>query len=243
MSFGEKLRKLREERGLSQEDLAEIINKLCTSQLKRNTISNYERGKSFPDYEKLATLVKIFNTTSDNLLDIQSSDTASNPLQKDSTSVTNTEMVEGFSENEPNGSFSKSFREYSQLQHEIKYISVKEHYTYAKNYTQSSYIDSLPSLTLPYEKGHFLRAFQIPSTTEHLFINVIIKYGDILIGEKAQNSELKENVLFYITIWRSHGIKVMRKFELKQLIHLPEVEEIWIPRAVITYDEQYVHHS
>lgn len=243
MPFGEKLRKLREERGLSQAELAEIINKRCSSQLKRNTISNYERGKSFPDYEKLATLVKIFDTTSDILLDIPSDNITSSARQIDSTIATNANMVEGYSENEPSGSFSKSIREYSQLPHEIKYISVKEHYSYAENYNNRDYIDSLPELILPYNKGHELRAFQIPSTTEHLFINVRIKYGDILIGEKAENSDLNENALFYITIWRNHGVKVMRKFELKQLVNIPDIQEIWVPKAVLTYDEHYTHNA
>lgn len=241
MPFGDKLRKLREEQGLSQAELAEAINRLCTSQLKRNTISNYERGKSFPDYEKLATLVKIFDTTSDILLDIPKRNTKSNPGQKDSSSETNTEMVEGDSENEPFGTFSESLKEFSLLVHKIKYISVKENYSYAKNYNCRDYIKALPTLSLPYEKGHQLRAFQIPSNTEYLFVNVIIKYGDILIGERAENKDLKENVLYYITVWRNSGVKIMRKFELKQLVNITDIEEIWIPKAVITYDEHYSH--
>lgn len=47
MAFGEKLFKLRKEKGLSQEDLAEKLN------TSRQAISKWENGQGFPETEKL----------------------------------------------------------------------------------------------------------------------------------------------------------------------------------------------
>ena len=63
MTFGEKLKDLREKKNLSQSKLAEIIG------VDRRTIINYEVGKSFPrnmnNYRKLADW---FGVTTDFLL-------------------------------------------------------------------------------------------------------------------------------------------------------------------------------
>nr|WP_210729472.1 helix-turn-helix transcriptional regulator [Streptococcus ovuberis] len=54
--------KLRKERGLSQEDLAE---KLYVS---RQTISNWERGKTYPDINSLLLMATYFDVSLDNLI-------------------------------------------------------------------------------------------------------------------------------------------------------------------------------
>ena len=51
MTFGEKLFKLRKERGLSQEALAEQVN------TTRQAISKWENNQGFPETEKLCCLV------------------------------------------------------------------------------------------------------------------------------------------------------------------------------------------
>lgn len=60
--FAERLKELRNKKGISQEDLAELLN------VSRQSISKYEQGLSMPDYEKLALLVKYFETSFDYLL-------------------------------------------------------------------------------------------------------------------------------------------------------------------------------
>jgi len=57
-----RLRQLREEKRLSQTDLAKEIH------ISNTTLSDYERGKSAPDYEKLKILAKYYNTTVDYLI-------------------------------------------------------------------------------------------------------------------------------------------------------------------------------
>ena len=62
MNFGEKLFKLRKEKGWSQEALAEKVN------TTRQAISKWENGQGFPETEKLMMLGNIFEVSIDYLL-------------------------------------------------------------------------------------------------------------------------------------------------------------------------------
>jgi transcriptional regulator with XRE-family HTH domain len=63
MSFKEKFKNLRKEKGLSQVELAE---KLGTTQ---KVVSDYERGRTSPPKERLPLIAKFFGITIDELLD------------------------------------------------------------------------------------------------------------------------------------------------------------------------------
>ena len=58
-SFGRILKSLREERGISQQELAGILN------VKRSTIGNYEQGTRSPDMETLEVIADYFNVDMD----------------------------------------------------------------------------------------------------------------------------------------------------------------------------------
>lgn len=62
MEFNEKLRKLRKEKGLSQEELADIIG------VSRQALSKWESGSSYPEMEKLIALSGLFGVTIDSLV-------------------------------------------------------------------------------------------------------------------------------------------------------------------------------
>lgn len=62
MNFGEKILKLRKEKGLSQEALAEQIG------TTRQAISKWENNQGFPETEKLLQLSNIFEVSTDFLL-------------------------------------------------------------------------------------------------------------------------------------------------------------------------------
>lgn len=62
MEFGEKLFKLRKEKGFSQETLAEKLN------TSRQAISKWENGQGFPETEKLLMIGNIFEVSIDYLL-------------------------------------------------------------------------------------------------------------------------------------------------------------------------------
>lgn len=62
MKFYDKLQKLRKEKGLSQEDLAEMLN------VSRQSVSKWESGTTYPETDKLITISEIFGVTLDSLL-------------------------------------------------------------------------------------------------------------------------------------------------------------------------------
>lgn len=72
---------LRKKAGLKQSDLAEKLS------VKPNTISNYEKGVSQPDYVVISKLMDLFEVTSDQLLfsDLSSNDTSRNLKREEVT--------------------------------------------------------------------------------------------------------------------------------------------------------------
>lgn len=62
MDFGQKLKEIRKEQGLSQEQLAEKIG------VSRQAITKWETGKGMPDIENMMILAEIFKTTIDELV-------------------------------------------------------------------------------------------------------------------------------------------------------------------------------
>lgn len=62
MDFGERLRQLRKEKGISQEKLAEKMN------VSRQAISKWERGATMLDIENIVQLSKLFQVPVDSLL-------------------------------------------------------------------------------------------------------------------------------------------------------------------------------
>ena len=62
MSLGERLTKLRKEKGLSQEEVAEKLD------VTRQTVSKWETDTSTPDFDKIIPLCSLYNITTDELL-------------------------------------------------------------------------------------------------------------------------------------------------------------------------------
>jgi transcriptional regulator with XRE-family HTH domain len=62
MSFGKRLKKLRLKKGLTQAELAKMLN------IGESTISFYEAGKREPDYEMLNRFADLFNVSVDYML-------------------------------------------------------------------------------------------------------------------------------------------------------------------------------
>ena len=65
MSLGEKLKALRTAKKMSQKELAERIG------IAKSVISFYESGDRFPSYDVLIKIARIFNVTTDYLLDVE----------------------------------------------------------------------------------------------------------------------------------------------------------------------------
>ena len=75
MDFNEKLQKLRKQKGLTQEELAEILF------VSRTAVSKWESGRGYPSIESLKAISKFYGVTVDELL---SGDELLSIAQKDS---------------------------------------------------------------------------------------------------------------------------------------------------------------
>lgn len=62
MNIGDMILKLRKEKGLSQEEVAEKLN------VTRQTVSKWETGESKPDFDKIIPLCDLFSITTEELL-------------------------------------------------------------------------------------------------------------------------------------------------------------------------------
>ena len=62
MKFGENLQKLRKERGISQEQLAEQLG------VTRQSVSKWESGASYPEMDKIVAICNIFHCDTDVLI-------------------------------------------------------------------------------------------------------------------------------------------------------------------------------
>lgn len=62
MNLSEKIRRLRKKRGISQEQLAQLL------EVSRQSVSRWEAGQTLPELEKVVLLSEVFDVTTDYLL-------------------------------------------------------------------------------------------------------------------------------------------------------------------------------
>ncbi|WP_042147395.1 helix-turn-helix domain-containing protein [Paucisalibacillus sp. EB02] len=86
MTFGEKLYKLRKEKGISQEALAEKLN------TSRQAISKWENGQGYPETEKLLMIGNVFGVSMDYLL----KNSTEHNIDKEAGYYVSKEMAEGY---------------------------------------------------------------------------------------------------------------------------------------------------
>lgn len=81
MTFGEKLRELRLERGYSQEQLGKMLGR------GRSSISMYESDQREPDFETLEAIADIFNVDMDTLANSKASEKASYYMEPETAAL------------------------------------------------------------------------------------------------------------------------------------------------------------
>ena len=81
MTFQERLHQLRRQRGLSQENLAEVIG------VTRQAVQKWESGASRPDMDNLVALSRYFETTLDYLITGEEAPSASSALPAQSQTI------------------------------------------------------------------------------------------------------------------------------------------------------------
>lgn len=90
MKFNEKLLAIRKKQGLSQEELGMELG------VSRQTISKWEAGQSYPDFQKLVMLSDYFNMTLDELVkDIDVQDVREKNLTDEKVSLLFTDVERG----------------------------------------------------------------------------------------------------------------------------------------------------
>lgn len=90
MSFGENLKNMRKAKGLSQEDLAELL------EVSRQAVSKWEQGIGYPEVDKLLLLAKKLNISLDSLMStdiMKAHDTTSDKITGSITLVSPHENV------------------------------------------------------------------------------------------------------------------------------------------------------
>lgn len=76
MKLGEKIKRIRKSKGISQEELASKLN------INRNLLSRIETGKSEPSATLLKNIAKMFNVDLNSLLDIKNTPSENNDKLK-----------------------------------------------------------------------------------------------------------------------------------------------------------------
>lgn len=84
MILGEKIMRLRQSKGLSQEELGEKMS------VSRQAVSKWETGQTMPDVDKIIQMSEFFGVTTDYLLKDESESTNTINVDKDNVSVNNT---------------------------------------------------------------------------------------------------------------------------------------------------------
>ncbi len=81
LQTGLKLQKLRKERGLSQEELANQLN------VSRQAVSKWERGEAYPDTDNLILLAKLYKISLDQLVANENTTVSEKPKRKLKTDI------------------------------------------------------------------------------------------------------------------------------------------------------------
>jgi len=94
LNFKENLKKLRKEKNISQEQLAEKLN------ISRQAISKWESGKAYPDIDNLILLRDIFNVSLDELIVNEKEDKGKSINQEEHVSSDNKDSYDEEDEDE-----------------------------------------------------------------------------------------------------------------------------------------------
>lgn len=82
MSFSENLRKIRKEKRISQEELAELLG------VSRQAVSKWEQGDGYPEVEKLLLIANQLNISLDCLMSMEIAQVGKHNNQNVSGSIT-----------------------------------------------------------------------------------------------------------------------------------------------------------
>ena len=142
MTFGDRLRKLRKQMDMTQDQVAKNLN------IVRSTYAYYETGKTCPDFSTVVRLAHLFNVTTDYLLDAET-DTQ---LARDTTKPgyeTSVKQINEWSLRDSEQRLIVAFR-YIDKNLQVEFLNEIEHTAsemYKQRHSQKKEKDSLPTST------------------------------------------------------------------------------------------------
>ena len=222
--FGQNLRLLRKQHGISQAELADILG------IARTTLGDYERGKTEPGFGMLRKIAKYFKISLDSLilnkLEYQKS---THPEQRQlkilSICVDRTD---------------------AEL---IQLVQSKAWAGYIEGFEDPEYVSTLPQIHLPMMPQGSLRAFEIEGDSMYP-----MESGSIVVCSYVHNIEDIKDGRCYVVVSAGDGIvykRLKNRPERNSLLlisdndyydpyELPysDLEELWEYRAHIAFDDR-----
>lgn len=177
MGFGEKLFKLRKEKGLSQEALAEKLN------TTRQAVSKWENGQGFPETEKLIMIGNVFEVSLDYLL----KETAEQSNENVDGYYVSQEMAEGYVV------YGQKISKYIALGFSLLILSTIPYLLFKENATMSTFLVIIIAVL-------GIGAMMVPATIEESRYNVL-KKEELLFDQKF----LKELTKRYAVIKKKYA--------------------------------------
>jgi transcriptional regulator with XRE-family HTH domain len=172
--IGEKIKNLRLEKGLSQEEFGNSLD------LTRSAISQIESGLTYPSLDSLDKIIKNYATSWDALLSASKKKNIKNGQPADQTKMLVTTVDNTGKDN-------------------IVLVPVKAQAGYLLGSQQPEYIEHLPTFWLPGVNHGTFRAFEV-SGYSMLADRIGFYPGDIVIGEYVEKLEDIKDGLVYILV-------------------------------------------
>jgi len=188
MYFSKNLQLLRRRRGRSQADLSSLL------QMKRTSLSGYELGTSFPNYETLILISDFFVISIDKLLKVDLSSVSELQLS---------ELEKGY-DIDLTGSklrvLATTVDRYNDDNIEVVNVSAKA--GYRSGYADPDFIKVLPTFQLPFlNKNRKFRTFQISGDSMPP-----VSDGSFVTAEYLTNWTLIKNGFPYIVLTKDDGV-------------------------------------
>ncbi|HRQ29119.1 MAG TPA: helix-turn-helix domain-containing protein [Saprospiraceae bacterium] len=222
--MAENIRYLRKKFHVSQQELADAVS------VARNTIGDYERGKTEPTIQGLIRIADYFKISVDELLKVKIS-------HQDYEIIRSKDLrVLAISVDKNN-------------EDHIDLVETKAEAGYLDSYSDPEYIKDLPKISFPnIPAGSTLRAFEI-----HGDSMLPIESGSIVIASYVENLSGLKDQKTYIVISRQEGVVYKRIQQLKDqnqlllisdnelykpyTIHYREIAELWQYYAHLSFSD------
>ena len=188
MHFSKNLKLLRKRRGRSQEDLASLLH------IKRTSLSGYELGTSFPNYETLILISDFFMISIDKLLRVDLSSISELQLS---------ELEKGY-DIDLNGNRMRVLATTVNDDNDdnIEVVNVAAKAGYRAGYADPDFIKVLPTFHLPFlNKNRKYRTFQISGDSMPP-----VSDGSFVTAEYLENWTLLKNGFPYIVLTKDDGV-------------------------------------